>query len=88
MPLNLIYHNRGQSYENHLRQHENALKKAKKKYADAADQFLLFLPEGVSFVTHTKEGYARYQKRTERPIPVVILEPRVATQVLSALCHP
>jgi hypothetical protein len=21
------------------------------------------------------EGYARYQKRTERPIPVVILEP-------------
>jgi hypothetical protein len=22
------------------------------------------------------EGYARYQRRTERPIPVVILEPR------------
>ena len=27
-------------------------------------------------ITSVFEGYARYQKRTERPIPVVILEPR------------
>jgi hypothetical protein len=32
----LDYHHRRQSYENDLRQHENALKKAKKEYADAA----------------------------------------------------
>jgi hypothetical protein len=43
----LDYHHRRQRYENGLRQHENALKKAKKEYADAADQLLLFLPEGV-----------------------------------------
>jgi hypothetical protein len=44
----LDYHHRRQSYENDLRQHENDLKKAKKEYADAADQLLLFLPDGVS----------------------------------------
>ena len=44
----LHYHHRRQSYETDLRQHENALKKAKKEYADAADQLLLFLPDGVS----------------------------------------
>jgi hypothetical protein len=44
----LDYHHRRQSYENELRQHENALKKAKKEYADAAEQLLLFLPDGVS----------------------------------------
>jgi deazaflavin-dependent oxidoreductase (nitroreductase family) len=27
-------------------------------------------------ITSVFEGYARYQKRTERPIPVVILEPK------------
>ena len=43
----LDYHHRRQSYENYLRQHENALKKAKKEYADAADHLLLFLPDGV-----------------------------------------
>jgi hypothetical protein len=43
----LGYHHRRQSYENHLRQHENALKKAKKEYADAAEQLLVFLPDGV-----------------------------------------
>jgi hypothetical protein len=43
----LDYHHRRQSYENDLRQHENALKKAKKEYADATDQLKLFLPEGV-----------------------------------------
>jgi hypothetical protein len=43
----LDYHHRRQSYENHLKQHENALKKAKKEYADAADQFRLFMPDGV-----------------------------------------
>jgi hypothetical protein len=51
----LDYHHRRQSYENHLRQHENALKKAKKEYADAADQLLLFLPDGVP-LRYTYEG--------------------------------
>ena len=51
----LDYHHRRQSYEKHLRQHENALKKAKKEYADAADQLLLFLPDGVS-LRYTYEG--------------------------------
>jgi hypothetical protein len=51
----LDYHHRRQSYENDLRQHENALKKAKKEYADAADQLLLFLPDGVS-LRYTYQG--------------------------------
>jgi hypothetical protein len=51
----LDYHHRRQSYENNLRQHENALKKAKKEYADAADQLLLFLPEGAP-LRYTYEG--------------------------------
>jgi hypothetical protein len=51
----LDYHHRRQGYENYLRQHENALKKARKKYADAADQLLLFLAEGVP-LRYTYEG--------------------------------
>jgi hypothetical protein len=51
----LEYHHRRQSYEEHLKQHENALKKAKKEYADAAEQLLLFLPEGVP-LRYTYEG--------------------------------
>jgi hypothetical protein len=51
----LDYHHRRQSYENDLRQHENALKKAKKEYADAADQLLLFLPDGVP-LRYTYQG--------------------------------
>src|SRR5215211_3166790 len=51
----LGYHHRRQSYENGLKQHENSLKKAKKEYADAADQLLLFLPDGVS-LRYTYQG--------------------------------
>lgn len=51
----LDYHHRRQSYENGLRQHENALTKAKKEYADAADQLLLFLPEGAP-LRYTYQG--------------------------------
>src|SRR5829696_1713390 len=51
----LDYHHRRQSYENDLRQRERALKKARKEYADAADQLLLFLPDGVS-LRYTYEG--------------------------------
>jgi hypothetical protein len=51
----LDYHHRRQSYENDLRQHEDSLKKAKKEYADAADQLLLFLPDGVS-LRYTYQG--------------------------------
>jgi hypothetical protein len=43
----LDYHHRRQRYETYLRQHENALNKAKKEYADAADQLRVFLPDGV-----------------------------------------
>ena len=51
----LDYHHRRQSYENHLKQHENALKKARKEYADAASQLLLFLPDSVP-LRYTYEG--------------------------------
>jgi hypothetical protein len=51
----LAYHHRRQRYENDLRQHENALKKAKKEYADAADQLRVFLPDGVP-LRYTYEG--------------------------------
>jgi hypothetical protein len=43
----LDYHHRRQSYENPLRQHERASKKAKKAYEDAAAQVRLFLPDGA-----------------------------------------
>ena len=51
----LDYHHRRQRYENGLRQRENALKKAKKEYAEAAEQLLLFLPEGAP-LRYTYEG--------------------------------
>jgi hypothetical protein len=51
----LDYHHRRQFYEDGLPQHENALKKAKKEYAGAADQLLLFLPEGAP-LRYTYEG--------------------------------
>jgi hypothetical protein len=51
----LDYHHRRKRYENDLRQHENALKKAKKEYADAADQLLLFLPDGAP-LRYTYQG--------------------------------
>jgi hypothetical protein len=51
----LDYHHRRQSYESYLRQHENALKKAKKEYENAADELLLFLPEGVP-LRYTYQG--------------------------------
>jgi|SRR5215207_3707965 len=51
----LDYHHRRQSYEDYLKQHENALKKAKKEYTDAADQLGVFLPEGAP-LRYTYEG--------------------------------
>jgi len=51
----LDYHHRRQSYEHDLRQRENALKKAKKEYADAAEQLMLFLPDGVP-LRYTYQG--------------------------------
>jgi hypothetical protein len=51
----LHYHHRRQSYEIQLKQHQNALKKAKKEYADAAAQLQLFLPDGVP-LRYTYEG--------------------------------
>jgi hypothetical protein len=51
----LDYHHRRQSYENSLRQHENALKRAKKEYEDAGEQLLVFLPEGVP-LRYTYQG--------------------------------
>jgi hypothetical protein len=43
----LDYHHRRQGYENPLKQHRRALKRANKEYTDAADQLKLFLPDGV-----------------------------------------
>jgi hypothetical protein len=60
----LDYHHRRQNYENDLRQHENALKKARKEYADAADQLLLFLPDGVP-LHYTYQGERSELFRTE-----------------------
>jgi hypothetical protein len=60
----LDYHHRRQRCENHLKQHENALKKAKKEYADAADQLLLFLPDGVS-LRYTYQGERSELSSTE-----------------------
>ena len=60
----LDYHHRRQFYENGLPQHENALKKAKKEYADAADQLLLFLPDGVS-LRYTYQGERSELSSTE-----------------------
>ena len=60
----LDYHHRRQSYENDLRQHEDSLKKAKKEYADAADQLLLFLPDGVS-LRYTYQGERSELSSTE-----------------------
>jgi hypothetical protein len=60
----LDYHHRRQSYENDLRQHEKALKKARKEYADAADQLLLFLPDGVP-LRYTYQGERRELFSTE-----------------------
>jgi hypothetical protein len=51
----LDYHHRRQSYELYLRQYENALKKAKKEYAEAAEQLLLFLPDGAP-LRYTYQG--------------------------------
>jgi hypothetical protein len=51
----LDYHHRRQRYENDLRQHENALKKAKKEYADTTHQLLLFLPESAP-LRYTYQG--------------------------------
>jgi hypothetical protein len=60
----LDYHHRRQRYENDLRQHENALTKAKKEYADAAEQLLLFLPEGAP-LRYTYEGGRNELSSTE-----------------------
>src|SRR5215204_7662503 len=78
----LHYHHRRQFYENGLRQHENALKKAKKEYAGAADQLLLFLPEGAP-LRYTYEGERSELLSTEYVLvrkqgEIVIQRPRKA----------
>jgi hypothetical protein len=60
----LDYHHRRQRYENHLKQHENALKKAKKEYAGAADQLGVLLPDGVP-LRYTYEGERSELSSTE-----------------------
>jgi hypothetical protein len=79
----LDYHHRRQRYENNLRQHENDLKKAKKEYADAADQLLLFLPEGAP-LRYTYQGERSELFSTEYVIvrkqgEIVIQSPSRAT---------
>jgi hypothetical protein len=60
----LGYHHPRQFYENGLPQHENALKKAKREYTAAADQLLLFLPEGAP-LRYTYEGERSELSSTE-----------------------
>ena len=60
----LDYHHRRQGYETGLRQHENAVKKAKKEYADVAAQLLLFLPEGAP-LRYTYQGERSELSSTE-----------------------
>jgi hypothetical protein len=60
----LDYHHRRQSYETDLRQHENALRKAKKEYTDTAHQLLLFLPEGAP-LRYTYQGERSELSSTE-----------------------
>jgi hypothetical protein len=43
----LDYHHRRQSYEQHLKRRENALMRARKRYADAANQLRLFMPDNA-----------------------------------------
>jgi hypothetical protein len=79
----LDYHHRRQRYKNDLRQHENDLKKAKKEYADAADQLLLFLPEGAP-LRYTYQGERSELFSTEYVIvrkqgEIVIQSPSRAT---------
>jgi hypothetical protein len=51
----LAYHHRRQIYENGLRQHENALKKAKKEYTDAPPTKSYFsYPMVCHYATPTK----------------------------------
>ena len=69
----LDYHHRRQGYEDPLRQHERALKRAKKEYAEATAQLRLFLPDGAH-LRYAYEGgrsgligteYAIARKRNE-----------------------
>ena len=60
----LDYHHRRQSYEQHLKRHENALQKAKKQYADAASQLRLFMPDNVP-LRYAYEGERRELSGTE-----------------------
>ena len=54
----LDYHHRRQSYEDHLRQHENALKKARKEYADVPTSSCSSCPMVCPYVTPTKVSEA------------------------------
>jgi hypothetical protein len=60
----LDYHHRRQSYENDLRQRENVLKKARKEYADATHQLMLFLPDDVP-LRYTYQGERSELSSTE-----------------------
>ena len=79
----LEYHHRRKGYEDPLRQHERALKRAKKEYADTAAQLRVFLPDGVP-LRYAYEGgrsgligteYVIARKRGE----IVIESPSAAT---------
>src|SRR5918994_6230133 len=82
----LDYHHRRQGYENQLKQHENALNMAKREYTAAAEQLLVFLPDGVP-LRYTYEGerselfgaeYVMVRKQGE----IVIESPSRATSSL------
>jgi hypothetical protein len=79
----LDYHHRRQSYEQYLKRHENALKKAKMQYADAANQLRLFLPDNAP-LRYAYEGERSELSGTEfvlvrRQDEIIIESPSRAT---------
>jgi hypothetical protein len=79
----LDYHHRRQSYEQHLKRRENALKRARKRYADAANQLRLFMPDNAP-LRYAYEGERSELSGTEHVLvrtqgEIIIESPSTAT---------
>jgi hypothetical protein len=79
----LDYHHRRQSYEQHLKRRENALKRSRKRYADAANQLRLFMPDNAP-LRYAYEGERSELSGTEHVLvrkqgEIIIESPSTAT---------
>ena len=87
----LDYHHRRQSYEIYLRQHENALRKAKKEYADAADQLGIDLhlrAQAGAAPRHLTRGLPRRAWRIMAVhLPPACVRPVVLCRARDVLAH-